>query len=258
MKRFLIALFVLASSSAARASCGLSVCDVAGSPGLWRAEVKAFRVAYDLDGFSGSYLQTAVTVGREGRSWRLGGTASLVSNSPDAGHHKTGLGNPVLKVEHVRGPWAAGLLAEIPWGDDANGLAGDHAAAVPYAAWRPSRGAWRADLRAGYSHSLTEGHGAHAAAGGHSHVLVVNPHADREIVYRSAVMNHRERVSAEAFLDGHHALKGESDGKGFLTAGLAIDALFGKGFSAGIWGEVPLTRPRRMESRVGLRAGKTF
>lgn len=241
-----------------RAACGLCVCDVAPpqDPLGWRWETRVSQVEYDLSGFKGHYIQTAVAAEHRGASgWTWAGSMSLVSNAPDAGHSKTGFSNPVARGEKQWGAWALGSLLEFPLGDEAHGLASDHLAAIPYLAYRPALGFLRADFRMGYSHSFSGGD-AHGGAGHHTVPLVVNPHENRELVYRADMKQPGGPVEWGAFLEGQQVLSGESRGQGFLTAGFSADRPFQSGWGAGLFLETPLVRPRRLENRVGLRLWK--
>lgn len=255
--------FVLLMSPAVHASCGLSVCDVpAREGGVWGVESRVSRVVYDFDAAKGSYIQTSVAVDYAGFSgWRLGGMFPVVSHSPDAGHSKTGLGNPVLRGEKVFGVWGVGTMWELPFGHDEHGLASDHVAAIPYAAWRPVRGAWSADVRGGYCRSFSDGHGGndHGQGGhGHSRVLVVNPHEDQELVFRGALTRSAGKAVFGGVVEGQQPLDGATKNKLFLTGGLSADVRWGGGWSGGILFDVPLSRPRRFEERWALRLAKSF
>jgi hypothetical protein len=241
-----------------RAGCGLQACPHPATSGARGHDfsLTVHHTAYDLGGFKGHYEEARPRWQyRSGLGTTVGAFVPVIANSPDIGHSKTGLGNPVVFGE-VAWPAAAGRLAagsqfEIPWGRDDHGLAAEHAEWLPYVSLhRPALGA-AAFVQTGLRLSLSESHG-HAPAGGHSHgPLAVNPHEDEEFVYRFGLSGERSRAPRgwEAFFDGQHAFDSDT---GFLTAGGALRWRPSAKWDLHIFAEAPLTEPSRFEHRFGV------
>lgn len=231
----------------------------------WVFKLPVNHVNYTLEGAEGHYTQALAIAHYQGwPRWVVGGMAPFASVSQEGQGHperNSGLGNPLVFAEYkvLSSPvetLALGSQFEIPWGDDEHGIAAEHAEWVPYISAR------RGDFygRVGFRYALTSGHGHDAPAPGHS-VLVVNPHEDKEFLYRVGWWgeNPAWAVVPEAFLDGQHALDGEENkGKGYLTGGLGLSRDFAEGWSVGLTSEMPLVKPKRLDQRLGVRVEARF
>jgi hypothetical protein len=258
-RKLLLISFLFCLARPAAASCGLQACPHPAGSGAMGQDLSLTvqHVAYDLEGFKGHYESASPRWQyRSGRDWVAGGLVSVIVNSPDVGHSKTGLGNPVLFGElGLPGGatrFAIGSQLEVPLGDDDHGLAADHFEWLPYVDLRRPRRAATVYGQAGFRLALTnEDEDAHAA-GGHAHgPLVVNPHEDSEFVYRLGVAGERERAPRgwELFVDGQH---GFDSGTGFLAAGGGLRWTPHRRWDLHLTAELPVTEPHRFERRFGL------
>jgi hypothetical protein len=244
----LIGCLLVVAAARTRAACGLCECGCRGAedrtPG-WSAEVDARQAAFGFEGLRGQYTQVLPrlnwTVGRG----RLSGAVPLIRVDARGDSAETGLGNPVLQGDLWSGPWTFSAQLELPLGDDDKGIAADHTGLLPFVAYAFQRNGWFFTPRFGYRHSF--GGEEHGHGMGHHVPLVVNPHADKEIVYQLAA----SRKAWTAYLDGQHALKGEEKGTGYAAAGMALKKALRAGPAVRLWTEWPLTTPRRFEWKVG-------
>ncbi len=249
--------FLVAPVVALRASCGLDMCPHPLSAGrhgdVWSGEAVLRHATFHWEGISGDYTLLIPRVEHRGwRGWILGGYWPVAAL--DDGHHnRTGLGNLVLYGQaQPKGDFFWGGQLELPVGDDKHGIAAEHGEILPYVALMRSAGRWMASGRVGYRYALSGGHGH--GSGGHSHgVLLVNPHEDRELVYHAMISRAwmSDRLSTAFFLDGQHAVRGDTKGTGFLTAGTEIRFALSPRWDLTASFEEPVTRPER----VGWRAG---
>lgn len=252
MKRILFGVFFMAGvvflSARAEAACGLCECGCRGvedrTPG-WSADVDARQVAFGFEGLRGQYTQMLPRLSWTGSRGRLGGVLPLIRLDVRDASAETGLGNPVLTGDLWSGPWTFSAQMELPLGDDDKGMAADHTGVLPFVSYTFERKGWSLTPRLGYRHSFDGEEHAHGM--GHHVPLVVNPHADKEFVYQWTVL----RKAWTAYLDGQHALKGEEKGIGFAAAGVAYKKILRAGPSLRLWGEAPLTAPRRFDWKVG-------
>ena len=250
----------------AEASCGLEVCgmpDVAPSAGdrefsFWTG---ARFVNFDLGPRDGHYTEIPFHLMVPAPSpWRGGAQTSLVFLD-DGTENNSGLTNLLLFAERRLGEnngasISAGGQLEVPVGDDEDGIASDHWELIPYAAVRQPTAVLPWSALAGFRFSLEDGHG-HGR--GRGTPLFVNPHEDKEFLYRFSVFPARRmgEFAPEIFVDGQHALDGPSDGTGFLSLGGKALADFG-GWRLGPTAEIAVTKPRRFDYKLGVAAGATF
>lgn len=235
------------------ASCGLHLCGepAADAAARFRAELSIQRVDFELPGSSGRYLQLLPRGEYRAGRWTWGAAVPLVFLRA-AGREESGPGNPVIFGEFRAGPalggtWALGSQLEIPWGDDEKGLAAEHSEWLPSVSWRREGVLLEPYVRAGFRWSLSEGHG-HAGV-----PLAVNPHAEKEFLYRAGVAGRRRTFpwKPELYLDGQHAFGADVPGPGFLSIGGSLELPF-RTVRLRLSGERPAAAPRRFESQVGL------
>jgi hypothetical protein len=249
--RRIFALFLLFTAVSLRAGCGLEYCPFPGAETPWEAEASVRSARFDWEGRSGSYLQTQVRGLRRGPLWSSGALLSLVSLD-EGGRRNTGLGSPLLFIERrLSSSFVSGLQAELPGGNHRMGVASEHAELLPYLSYHRMPEPFYHSALLGFRFSTDTGH-AHAPAAGRP--LLVNPHDDKEVLYRLALGWRLEgsSVKNEFFLDGAHALSSTAPGPGFVAAGVSL--LFPAGGSDGFrfTAEQAVTRPRRFENRLGL------
>lgn len=242
-----------------RASCGLQGCPLTVFQGeargdRWMASDSFHYTDFNLGGISGHYTQIIPHLHYTGLPrWTLGGFVPLVTLSA-AGESHRGMANPVLLAEYQlsRGPagsLSAGSQVELAVGDDEHGIASEHSEWVPYLSGTRKSGPITWAGSAGFRWSLSESH-SHGAAG---HMpLVVNPHEDKELLYRLAAGPVLGRTTPRLFIDGQHVVKGETKGTGFLTGGLSVNYSLSKKYSLGALWEVPLSSPRRFDWHAAL------
>lgn len=256
----LLFLFCLGSMSKVFAACGLQGC-----PSISETETKNRLVIdnqltftkFNLEHRKGDYVMFTPHIHYYGWSrFVVGGFASLV-NLDDGHETNTGFGNPVIYGEYVFSErdsvkLSAGTQIEFPLGDDDKGIAGDHTAVLPYLGYRQPLKRIGLFSQVGYRHSFSDSSDGHAG-GGHT-PLLVNPHGDKEFVYRAGVekMADKSGLFGRLNIDGQHVIDGDDEGKGFLTANGYVGSRVGDQTRVGLLVELPVSNPRRFDSRVGL------
>ncbi|MGQ0643866.1 MAG: hypothetical protein ACT4O3_00015 [Elusimicrobiota bacterium] len=258
-----ICLAGILAAGEAGAGCGLNMCPVSDAPsgGGWRWDASASQTSFERRGVSGHYSSVTPRVEYRARHGWASGAYWPVIFLDDGKHRKTGMGNPVLYGERRALPFLRwGTQLELPLGDDKHGIAAEHGELLPYAGADAAAGSWNFSTRTGYRFSLSNSGRGHGS-GDHDHgVLLVNPHEDREFVYRTGA----ERFWAPKdfrtgfYLDGQHALDGDSDGTGFLTGAFEVSLPFHRRLAWTLFLERPLTRPERFSWRTGAGAAARF
>lgn len=260
--------------------CGLEGCPREGSPegSRWRVRgaVEARRTAFTYLRIDGDYLEIVPRVEVVEGGWQAGVLAPLVTLHflEDT---RTGAGNPVffgqLRVSaRPTHDLYVGMQGEAPWGDTEHGLADDHAMLVPYA---------RSELRTrpltlatslGYRFTVFESEASSAGAlapdlaasvastsriafhAGHSHAAptLVDPHEDRELLWRALVTTARPflRVTPALSLDGQHVVRGTEDERTFLQGGLGLRVAASRMMSIETQAAFPLTSAKRFDWRL--------
>jgi|GEM_PF-4242762 len=268
-KFYLLILFLillLFTTFSLEASCNLAGCPSGlRTEGVQRRHIVDQTIGYitfDINHHNGNYLQYEPRYEFRGiNRVVVGGFASLIAL--DDGHDShSGLGNPVLFGEVVvknstDDQLSFGSQLELALGDDENGLAAEHMEIVPYLSYSNSAGSidWMGST--GYRHSLESGDRHESAI--HSE-LFVNPHADKEYLYRlhARFPKIRGSMSPDFVLDGQHALDGEDDGKGFLSIGAGLSFSAGTGWTFSPKVEIPVTTPRRFDSKLSFNGSMYF
>ena len=255
----LAALLVLLPAFAS-ANCGLSFCPVGGHGSMssvWSLSADVEQTGFVLGGLSGHYAQLIPRIEHRGfKNWVLGGALPVVSLTEAGGETQNGLANALLFAEKSLpgGNWkpALGLQLEVPIGDHDHGIAADHWMLVPYASMVRSFGETFVLARAGYRRAF----------GGQDedplHPLLVNPHADQELLYRLGVGSHwaEKSLMAQAYLDGQRVLSADSEFKDFVAAGAQGALRLDSDLDLTANAELPLSAPSRFDWRVGV--GLTF
>jgi hypothetical protein len=263
----------------AQASCGLRECpavqQVPAATAV-RASAAARHTEFDLEGVQGNYSSYVSRLELTRNGWILGATATIVTLRRSGETH-TGAGNPLLfaqrrvltRSEHRL---HVGLQYEVPWGETRDGIASDHHELLPYARWALSAGRAGAELTLGYRFSIGESGGgatgspslAPIARGsgialhaGHDHATAVDyvdPHAEREVVWRAAVTGPGTRLAPALGVEGRHVVSAGEDLL-LLTADLRVSVPLARRFSVEAMGTVPLTDARRYDwnTELGLR-----
>lgn len=261
----LVLSFLLLVSENGYSSCGLQGCPTdfssGSSPQNPLVVDAALRyVDFDVHGVSGHYTQIEPRIEFRGwPCWTLGGFGSIVAL--DDGHENhTGLGNPVLFGEYSAAEWnkdrlSFGAQLELALGDDEHGIAAEHEEIVPYASYVKAVQSilWRGSVGYRYALSSDDGHG-----GGHT-PLLVNPHEDKEFLYRlSFEASRASGIYPGLFLDGVHALDGEDKGTGFLTVGGTVRRAISETVALRGLVEAPVTSPHRFEWKIGFHLAGNF
>lgn len=263
MKRNLwgaICLFAVLSYSELLANCGVAFCPVIPGPGEqapFAASLYSRFSSFDLPGGSGSYLELMPSVSYTKKSYHAMLHVPVVGLFKDGSTF--GLGNPMVLAEY-RAAWnpvalALGSQFELPLGDHESGLAGDHFLALPYATVRLNQGS-----RLFYSGTLGMSNviGSHDEAAPTAPVMpvFVNPHGDRELVYRVmagiASKRYPNHGSLETYWQGQIVLSHDDEGAQYGQAGIRgtypVTSILGvNGFT-----EFHGTNPSRYDWRVGL------
>jgi hypothetical protein len=270
-----LALFSL--PSVASAFCGLQSCprvEPRAEAAAFEAALRTRWVAFDIGGNEGSYVVTAPRFFARYAGFALG-TEVPFTRLDNGGEVAFGLSNPLVMAQVARrlpGSWRAwsaeaGLQVELPFGDQARGLAGDHVMLLPWVGLRRDWDAWYVTGMAGYSQAL-EAH-AHAAdsAGasarlakslheGHEHggvtsPVLVNPHADREAQVRASAGWTRGRGTAEVFTFGQVDVTAGGP-TSYLRAGASYAWSLGRFTALHVIADVPVTAARRNEAEIGV------
>lgn len=250
------ALLLLLFPRGAYADCGLSFCPVGShrseeAPG-WRLSLQVRHAGFDVAGVSGHFTQATPRAEYRAARW-WAGAGLPVTRLEAMDETRTALSNPILFAEgrpEWRRDWkpAFGLQIELPFGDHEHGIASEHAEFVPYAS-----------LVRSFGHPfLLATAGFRAAVGGHEHdamhPLLVNPHEDKEFLYRLGGGSHwrHNALMVQGYLDGQRVLSDEEGEKGFLSAGLQAVGRLSDDFDMTGTVEVPVTTPSRVEWLLSL------
>lgn len=257
---FMLLSFCVLVSESGYSSCGLQGCPTVGEVVPKERLIVDNQLTFtkfNLDDRQGDYAMFTPHIHYYGLPrFVIGGFASVI-NLDDGHETNTSFGNPVVYGEYVvpdRRPakLSVGTQVEFPLGDDDKGMAGDHTAVLPYLSYHQSLDDFSLLTQAGYKHSFSDNSGGHA--GGAHTPLLVNPHGDKEFVYRAGVKKLADKSSffGRIGINGQHVIEGEDEGKGFLTAGGNVGSRLGEQTRIGLLIELPVTNPRRFDSRVGL------
>jgi hypothetical protein len=280
--RLLLALLAAAAPAAlaraAHASCGLDVCpldrpqpDTAVTPQVGVHVPTLFRVSkFSLDGDEGHYVETLIRSEYRGLpGWVFAAALPVVHLMVEHEDDHTGLGNAVLMVEWERAPsamWslAAGTQLELPVGDAEHGIASDHTEVLPYGRASLAHAVLRVSASVGVRLAV-EGDEPEAAVEAHGvgilhtpapsgQPLYVNPHEGRELVYRGlaeyALLE--QRVRPGLLVRGEHVLEPEATTRAHVHGGAQVSASVTRNLEIVLLGELPLTRPARIDWRTGL------
>lgn len=246
------------------AECGLEHCprrDVERAGPRIAGTVRT--TAFSDDSEDGSYRLYTGTASWEARLATFGVSAAFVTVET-SDEIARGARNPLLFAEAsvlrtARHDLLLGTQWEIPWGDE--DVADRHQELVVYGRYRV-RSLRSLDLRAGFRTAISsddhfEAERAQAAPStisfhaGHTKTLAsyVNPHADRELVWRAAAVAFGP---IHAHAQGERVLEGESEGLHFITAGASVDVPI-----AGSWllipsASGPVTRAKRYDWTLGV------
>lgn len=265
----LLSLFLPALASA---FCGLQSCPRPAAHGespKLEAGLRTRWVAYDIAGSAGSYVVTAPRLFVRHWGVAFGAEVPFTRLQGDSGT-ALGLSNPILMLQYARrlsSTWSAevGLQLELPFGDQSDGLAGDHTMLLPWIGVRKDLGAaWYFAGMLGYSRALekeaassSETPLAKVAHEGHDHEgnavpVVVNPHADREVQWRAATGWTRGRSTLEGFGLGQTDMTGNPGPKVYLRAGASWEWTLGRFSALQFIADAPVTAARRNEAELGL------
>lgn len=272
------AALIVSVAAPASAFCGLQSCPrPAGQTAAPTLEIalRTRAVNYDLADNRGHYIVTAPRVFFNRGGFALGVEVPLTRLN-NGGAIATGFSNPVAMARYARRlsyAWSAeaGLQWELPVGNTADGLAGDHHMLMPWlGARRDFEGSWYLTGMAGFSTALEFGHASPAGAPaaltaplartaheGHDHgdgtatPVLVNPHADREAQARVALGWGRGRGTLEAFALSQTDLTSAASGT-YGRAGASYEWVL-TGFTAvQLTADAPVTTARRNDSEFGL------
>lgn len=271
--------FLSLSAVSASAFCGLQSCPrPAGSfevPTV-EAALRTRGVSYDIADNHGHYVVTAPRVFVNHAGFAVGAEVPL-TRLDNGGSVSTGLSNPVVMGRYARRlsyAWSGevGLQWELPLGNQADGLAGDHHMLLPWVGLRfDASPSWYLSGMFGVSTAL-----GHSGAGetswgsgqlasdatllpkpahaGHDHdatPVLVNPHADREAQWRASAGWVRGRGTLEGFGLGQTDMT-DAGPETFVRAGVSYEWMLVRFTSLQVIGDIPVTSPRRNETEVGL------
>jgi hypothetical protein len=267
--------FLTVSTSA---FCGLQSCPRpagAGEASTLEAALRTRGVSYDIAGNTGHYLVTAPRVFVNYGGLAVGAEIPITRLDND-GVIATGLSNPVVMARYARRfayAWSGevGLQWELPIGNQADGLAGDHHMLLPWVGVRHDVSpAWFVTGMFGISSALEfGGHSAgaggasartvyatplfKAAHAGHDHEtpVLVNPHADRELQTRAAIGWSRGRGIVEAFGLTQTDITSDKTGT-YARAGGSYEWTIARFTALQFFGDLPVTTTRRNEGELGL------
>ncbi len=277
------ALLAILLPAPAAAFCGLQSCPRPASHGeapALEAGLRTRWVAYDIAGHEGSYVVTAPRLFVRRWGVTLGGEFPL-TRLRNGNETTIGFSNPILMTQYARrlsSTWSgeAGLQIELPFGNQDDGLAGDHTMLLPWIGARKDLGAsWYMGGMLGVSQALGEYRSGTATAlakaakvakvahAGHDHgdgtpsPVLVNPHADREIQWRAVAGWTRGRSTLEGFSLAQHDISGEPGPGFYLRAGASWERAFGRMSALQFIADFPVTHARRNEMEIGaaLRTG---
>jgi hypothetical protein len=259
----------------ATAFCGLQSCPrPAGSGETPRLEaaLRTRLVAYDIAGNAGHYAVTAPRVFVNYAGFAVGAEVPF-TRLDNQGSVVTGFSNPVVMARYARRvshAWSAeaGIQWELPVGNQEDGLAGDHHMLLPWIGARRDFGSsWYATGMFGVSTAVPETRSApmndalakaavsaKIAHEGHDHgaaLVLVNPHADREIQARVALGLIRGRATLEGF--GLTQTDVSSTGpETYARVGALYEWSLVSFTSLQVLGDLPVTAARRNEAEIGV------
>jgi hypothetical protein len=183
----------------ASASCGLDHCPLPEQQlllgdGLPRSSLylRTRFTAFDILGIQGTHSDVILGGAYRGvRRLQLGGNLSLVSLAIQKRRQPVGLSNPVVFGEWQAASWGVvsvgmGLQVEIPVGFGSEFVADSHTLVLPYGTIHVDTSPVFVHLQLGYAQVVE---GASSGGRGHSHssLVVVDPHEQGELVYRTAI-----------------------------------------------------------------------
>ena len=263
----------------AGAHCGLENCpagvdDTSVESVRWSASVEVRQTETDYLEIPVSYSQYVPRVDLRGTWWRVGAVAPIVTLR-FLEQTQTGFGNPlfILQGRVVTRPaykLDAGLQIEAPWGDTEDGLADDHTMLVPYVNAEWPTYLVDVDVSVGYRFVVLESGEASQASSAASHFgrtvqfhsghyhgvaeTVIDPHTDREVLWRAEVSSARPlwRVTPSLLLDAQHVVGDEPGEDFFLNGGVELRVRVSNSIAIEGMGFWPMTTASRYDRRVAL------
>jgi hypothetical protein len=272
-------------TATASAFCGLQSCPRPAGHGETPTVEAALRnrfVSYDIGADEGHYLVTAPRVFFNYNGFAVGAEVPF-TRLDNGGSISTGFSNPVVMGRYARRlsyAWSGevGVQWELPLGNQADGLAGDHHMLLPWFGLRRDFSAasgtmWYATGMFGVSTAVEFGHhdadtmssSAHTAStgfaklahGGEDHgstgeaAVLVNPHADREVQARLGVGWMHGRGTLEGFTLAQTDLTAAHTGT-YARVGSSYEWKLGRFTALQVIGDLPVTSTRRNSGELGL------
>jgi len=250
---------------------------------------EAEHVSFDLEGVTGRYTALYPRADLFGSRWSVGALFPVIDLRTDGFDDELGFGNPRIYGQATVARSAGlsvGLEVDLPWGMDE--VSGDHAELIPFLSVEQSGMQWGVfaslGFRAGLGSDHAHGPSHHESAGlrrdpghdpdvdpghdpaghdpghddesGDAHHLhgsidPVDPHSDRELLYRVGVTRNVRDTSIQVYLDGQSVVKDVPGPKQFAAVGLEVEFPgLGLLWAPGV--ELPLGEDRRFESAIHL------
>jgi hypothetical protein len=239
---------------------------------------EAEHVTFDLVGVTGRFIALYPRAELFGSRWSVGALLPVVDLRAEHFEDERGFGNPRVYGQAMvaRSPGlSVGLEVDVPLGSD--GIAGDHTELIPFVSIEESGTMWgafaslgyRASLEGNHDHSPSQdasarplrdpghdpGHDDGSAHDDSVHPLEsvhpVDPHSDRELLYRVGVTRNVRASSIHAHLEGQTLLQDVPGPKQFAAVGLEVEMpAFGLLWAPGV--ELPLGSNRRFDSAIHL------
>jgi hypothetical protein len=278
---------VLGMAPHTAAYCGLEHCPIGyrpEQPAKWAVGLSWRMVTFKQAGREVGFQQgTTRLEWRPSRRFILGGDLP-VSAPLTASKHAYGFSNPLVFAEAalLMGEGARlsiGSQLELPYGDISEGFASNHVMGVPYAVVGRSIGAFSLSTRLGWSTAIPYraskaaaqsrydnpfGTSAQSARVAHLEPVsagtatFIEPHSDRDLLFRIEGSLKFRVATAALSLNGAHAMEPEFAPENAVSFGASVEVPFGEGFSIRPEVRFPLMRPARFESAGGMGIRKAF
>jgi hypothetical protein len=264
-------------SGPAAAYCGLESCprspQQAGDGWSLSGGVDVRQTSFEYLRLGGDYTEVAPRADLAVGPLRLGAVAPLVTLR-FLGETRTGAGNPLFAAEGRildggRGGVALGCQYEAPLGDADEGIADDHSMLMPYARADVGARGVRIVAQVGYRFTASEGGSGEAASAappagarlarlrfhaGHDHAAprLVNPHDDRELLWRTTWSAARPllRTHPSVQVAAAHVVGSEGGERHFVEGGAGLRVPFGRSISLETGASVPLSAAERYRWRL--------
>lgn len=288
-KSYLLSLILSASLLSAlevQAYCGLEHCPIISQPqhpDKWAVGLSWRMVSFKKEGKKIGFQQVTTRL-----EWRPSPRFILGSDLPITlpltdSKYLYGFSNPLVFAEAVV-PYesetrlAFGSQFELPYGGISKGFATNHLMAMPYAVVSRFFGAISLSTRLGWGTSIPYrapkpstpssntalGTTAISSRVAHVHQLpegataFVEPHSNRDLLYRIAVAYKAPMATTEIQISGAHAFEAGFSPQNAFSTGLSVAFRYNDHLTVLPELRLPLTQPARFEKSAGLGFRATF